>query len=215
MRAAPREGIRPPTLPAQLEPRTLTTLGAHAVIGECRLDASALARTKANSVRFDAVHLVGVALEETELADLRWQDVLCERCNLAMVNWRGAKLTRALVRGCRVTGGKLVEGELDNVRFVDCHLDYASFADTRFRRVVFESCQLREANFHGADLTGTVFAQCDLQGADFAGAKLQGADVSSSSMAGITVGPGEVRGLAVSRQQAADLARLFGLVVRD
>jgi len=215
MRAAPPEPIRPPKLPAQLEPRTLTSLEAHAVIEECRLDASALTRSKASSVRFDGVHLVGVALEESELADLSWQDVLCERCNLAMVNWRGAKLTRALVRSCRMTGGKFVEGDLDNVRFVDCHLDYASFVDTRFRRVAFESCQLREANFHGADLTGAVFAECELEGADFAGAKLQGADVSSSKIAGITVGPGEVRGLSVSRQQAADLARLFGLVVRD
>jgi uncharacterized protein YjbI with pentapeptide repeats len=215
MRAAPSEPIRPPKLAAQLEPRSLTSLEAHAVIEECRLDASALTRSKASSVRFDGVHMMGVTLEESELPDLNWQDVLCERCNLAMVNWRGAKLTRALVRGCRMTGGKLVEGELDNVRFVDCHLDYASFADTRFRRVAFESCQLRETNFHGADLTGTVFSECDLEGADFASAKLQGADVSSSKIAGIAVGPGEVRGLVVSRQQAADLARLFGLIVRD
>jgi uncharacterized protein YjbI with pentapeptide repeats len=215
MRAAPPEPIRPPKLPAQLEPRTLVRLEARAVIEECRLDGSALTRSRASSVRFDSVHLVGVALEESELADLDWQDVLCERCNFAMIRWRGAKLTRALLRGCRMTGGKLVEGELDNVRFVDCHLDYASFADTRFRRVIFESCQLREASFHGADLTGTVFAECDLEGADFAGAKLQSADVSSSNISGITVGPGEVRGLSVSRQQAADLAKLFGLVVRD
>lgn len=213
--AGPPEPIRPPTLPAQLEPRTLTGLAANAVIEECRLDRSALARSKASSVRFDGVHMVGVALDESELANLVWQDVVCERCNLSMVNWRGAKLTRAVVRGCRVTGGKLVEGELESVRVVDCQLDYVSFADTRFRRVVFETCQLREANFRGADLEGTGFVECDLHGADFAGAKLQGADVRTSKLDGVTVGAGEVRGLVVSRQQAADLARLFGLVVRD
>jgi uncharacterized protein YjbI with pentapeptide repeats len=213
--AGPPEPIRPPTLPAQLEPRTLTGLAANAVIEECRLDRSALARSKASSVRFDGVHMVGVALDESELANLVWQDVMCERCNLSMVNWRGAKLTRAVVRGCRVTGGQLVEGELQSVRFVDCHIAYASFADTRFRQVVFESCQLREANFRGADLAGTRFVECELQGADFAGAKLQGADSSSSNLDGITVGAGDVRGLIVSRQQAADLVKLLGLVVRD
>jgi uncharacterized protein YjbI with pentapeptide repeats len=214
MPAAP-EPIRPPTLPAHLEPRTLTSLEVQGVIEECRLDASALTRTKASSVRFDGVHMVGVALDESELPNLTWQDVVCERCNLSMVNWRGGKLNRAVVRGCRLTGGKLVEGQLQSVRFVDCHLDYASFADTRFRHVVFESCKLREVSFRGADLTGTGFVECDLTGADFAGAKLQGADVTSSKLDGITVGAGEVRGLIVSRQQAADLARLFGLVVRD
>jgi hypothetical protein len=44
--------------------------------------------------------------------------------------------------------------------------------------------------------------------------KLHGADASSSSLDGVTVGAGEMRGLIVSRQQAADLARLFGLDVR-
>jgi uncharacterized protein YjbI with pentapeptide repeats len=142
MRTAPPEAIRSPKLPAQLELRTLTSLEAHAVIEECRLDASALTRSKASSVRFDSVHLVGVALDESTLSNLVWQDVVCERCNLSMVNWRGAKLTRAVMRGSRLTGAKLVEGELDNVRFVDCQLEYASFADTRFRNVIFESCQL-------------------------------------------------------------------------
>jgi uncharacterized protein YjbI with pentapeptide repeats len=75
MRAASPEPIRSPKLPAQLESRILTSLEAHAVIEECRLDASALTRSKASSVRFDGVHLVGVALEESELADLSWQDV--------------------------------------------------------------------------------------------------------------------------------------------
>jgi uncharacterized protein YjbI with pentapeptide repeats len=215
MRAVPPEVVNPPTLPAQLEPRTLTSLEAQAVIEECRLEACTLSRTKATPVRFYGVHLVGVALDESELPNLTWQDVICERCNLSMVNWRGARLTRAVVRGCRVTGGKLSEGELDDVRFIDCQLDYASFADTRFRQVVFESCQLRDANFRGADLAGTRFVECDVQRADFAGAKLRGADVSSSNANGITVGAGEVRGLVVSRQQAADLATLFGLVVRD
>jgi uncharacterized protein YjbI with pentapeptide repeats len=209
------EPIRPPTLPAHLEPRTLTRLEANAVIEECRLDRSVLTRSKASSVRFDGVHMVDVALEESELANLTWQDVVSERCNLSMVNWRGAKLTRAVVRGCRVTGGRLLEGELDSVRFVDCQLDYTSFADSRLRRVVFESCQLCEANFHGTNLAGTRFVECNLQKAEFAGAKLHGADVSSSNLDGVTVGAGEVRGLIVSRQQAADLARLFGLVVRD
>src|ERR1700721_3791885 len=104
MRPAPPEVVRPPTLPAKLEPRTLTGLEANAVIEECRLDACTLARSKASSVRFDGVHLVGGALDESELANLTWQDVVCERCSLSMVHWRGAKLTRAVVRGCRLTG---------------------------------------------------------------------------------------------------------------
>ena len=78
-----------------------------------------------------------------------------------------------------------------------------------------KASSVREVSLLRADLTGTAFVECDLKGADFTGAKLQGADVSASNLGGVTVGPSEVRGLVVSRVQATELARLFGLVVRD
>lgn len=215
MRAGPPKALCPPTLPAQLEPRVLTGLDSGSVVEMCRLDACALPGVKAGSVRFDGVHVVGGTLDKSDLANLNWIDVVCERCNLSLITWRGAKLTRAVVRGCRMTGGKLVEGELESVRFIDCHIDYASFAEARLRQVVFESCQLREVDFHGADLAGTSFIECELQGADFSRARLQGADISSSNAGRITVGPMDVRGLVVNRAQASEFAKLFGLVVRD
>lgn len=214
-RAAPAKVVQPPALPEPLEPRVLPRLEAGAVIERCRLDACALTGTKAGSLRFEAVHVSGGRMDGSDLVNLTWTDVLCERCNLSMITWRGARLTRAVVRDCRVTGGKLVESALESVRFVDCHFDYASFADARLRQVVFQSCQLREVDFHGADLAGTVFVECELHGADFSRAKLAGADISASSAGGITVGPADVRGLVVNRAQASEMAKLFGLVVRD
>jgi uncharacterized protein YjbI with pentapeptide repeats len=213
--ATPLKPIRAPELPAHLEIRAFTALDAGVIVEQCRVDGWALAASKSEGVRFDAVHLAACALDETKLTNLRWFDVLCERSTLCMVEWRGAKLTRVLVRGCRVTGAKLAEAELDDVRFVDCQVDYASFAGARLRRVAFESCKLREADFTGADLTGTAFVECDLAGADFSGAKLKGADVSTSQMSGVTVGAGDLKGLVVSREQASALAKLFGLVVKD
>ena len=214
MRRAPPKALRPPTLPAHPEPRVVGRLEPRDVVAACRLDASALAGAKAASVTFDGVQLAGGTLEGSALADLTWLDVACERCDLSMIDWRGAKLTRVVVRGCRVTGGKLVEGTFESVRFVDCHMDYASFADTRFRQVVFESCQLREADFHGADLAGTAFVDCELRAADFGRAKLDGADISASNAAGIPLSPAEVRGLVVSQAQAVELAKLFGVTVK-
>ena len=215
MRPAPPKAIRAPTLPTHPEPRVVAQLDPRAVVAACRLDACSLSAAKAPSATFDGVHLAGGTLDGSQLVDLTWLDVLCERCDLSMIEWRGAKLTRVVVRGCRVTGGKLVEGELESVRFVDCHMDYVSFADTRFRHVSFESCQLREADFHGADLAGTSFVACELRGADFGRAKLAGADISASEAVGITVSPADVGGLVVSPAQAVELAKLFGVVVRE
>ena len=215
MRPPAPKPIRPPELPKELEAGELIDLGARALVEARRLDGPALGQAKASGVRFEGVHVVGGTLEESELVNLTWIDVACERCNLSLIDWRGARLTRVVFRGCRLTGAKLVEGELESVRFVDCQLDYAAFSGTRLRQVAFESCQMREAFFQGGDLGGTVFAECDLEGGDFGGAKLQGADVSSSKLGRVAIGAGDVRGLVVSRAQASELAKLFGIVVRD
>jgi uncharacterized protein YjbI with pentapeptide repeats len=80
---------------------------------------------------------------------------------------------------------------------------------------VFERCRLRDADFGGADLTGTSFVECELHGVDLVGANLNGADVRSSAFRELRLGVRDVRGLIVNREQAAVLAQLFGLVVRD
>jgi uncharacterized protein YjbI with pentapeptide repeats len=206
--------LRPPILPNELEPTEITSL--HGLdLEQCRLDACSLSKKTGEHTHFDGVRVVGGALDETKLAHLTWLDVHCERCNLAMIDWPGAKFLRVEIRDCRLTGAKLIEGELDNVRFAECQLDYASFSGTRFRRVSFEQCRLKEADFSGADLTGTSFIECNLQGIDLTGAKLHGADVSSSSLIEVRVRPEDVRGLVVNREQAAVLSQLFGLVLRD
>lgn len=207
--------LRAPVLPGQLNPRVLGALADGDSIEHCRLDGCSLAEVAATQVRFDAVRLAGGTLGASALGHLRWLDVACERCDLSMIVWPAAKLTRVEVRGCRMTGAKLEEGELESVRFVECHLDYASFAETRFRQVTFESCRLEEVDFRGADLTGTTFVSCELRGADLGRARLQGVDVSASRCPDIRVAAGDVRGLVVNREQAAALATLFGLVVRD
>jgi uncharacterized protein YjbI with pentapeptide repeats len=214
VRSAPK-GIQAPAIPEGIAPRSAAALGRGMVLEACRLEGCALGHAKAAAVRFEGVHIVGGALAESDLVDLTWIDVVCERCDLSMIQWRGARLTRVVFRGCRLTGCKIAEGALESVRFIDSHADFATFSDSRFRCVAFESCQIREGYFHGADLAGTAFVECDLQGADFSRAKLRGADVSTSNAGGIKVGPTDVPGLVVSRPQAATLATLFGLVVRD
>jgi uncharacterized protein YjbI with pentapeptide repeats len=209
-----KKALRAPILSKELEPRALASLDA-AELEQCRLEASDLSNQTGDHVRFDGVRLLGGALASTTLTHLTWLDVLCERCDLSMIEWPGAKLTRVEVRECRITGAKLHEVEFDNVRFVESQLDYASFSGARFRQVSFEGCQLREADFSRADLAGTSFIRCDLKGADLTGAKLHGADVSSSSLSEIRIGAGDVRGLIVNREQATVLSQLFGLVVRD
>ncbi|MCU0685678.1 MAG: pentapeptide repeat-containing protein [Polyangiaceae bacterium] len=211
---APKKALAAPKLPKKLEAHVLTSIDG-ADLEQCCLEGCELSEQAGERVRFEGVKLLGGSLRATKLARLSWLDVLGERCDLSMVEWPGAKLTRVEARACRATGAALAEGELDNVRFVECQLDYASFVGARFRQVTFEACRLKEADFSGADLTGTSFLRCDLQGADFTGSKLLGADVSSSTLSQVRLGAGDARGLVVSREQAVVIAQLFGVVLQD
>jgi uncharacterized protein YjbI with pentapeptide repeats len=206
--------IRAPKIPGGMEPMDVAELDA-LDLDRCRLDACALAKQSGDRIRFDAVRVVGGTMSETKLTRLSWLDVLCERCDLSLIEWPDAQWSRVEFRDCRFAGGKVEGAELDEVRFVECQLDYASFSGTRFRRVAFERCHLREATFALADLAGTAFLECNLLGIDLSGAKLHGADVSTSALSEVRVGASDVRGLVVNREQAAVLSQLFGLVIRD
>ncbi|MGD0677768.1 MAG: pentapeptide repeat-containing protein [Polyangiaceae bacterium] len=215
MRAVPPKPIRAPELPARLECLAPERLESGALIEQCRIEGGAFSGSRCDSIRLEEVHIAACAFDDSKLTNVKWRDVLCERSTFSMIDWRGAAFTRAEVHGCRLTGGKLVEAQLDDVRFIECHFDYGSFIDARLSRVAFESCHLREADFRGADLTGTSFVDCNLERADFSRARLRRADVSRSTVTGMTAGPADVRGLVVSREQACSLAVLFGLIVRD
>ncbi|WP_394832934.1 pentapeptide repeat-containing protein [Pendulispora rubella] len=213
--AAKKKTLRSPILPKDLASQSPDRLDTLDLDGSL-LESCDLANQRGDYIRFDGVRVVGGAMNDTKLTRVSWLDVVCERCTLSMIDWPAAKLTRVEFQGCRMTGGKLGEGELDDVRFAECHLDFASFARARFRQVVFERCRIAEADFNQADLTGTTFIDCELHGADFTRAKLDGADVSRSTLGELRVDARDLRGLVVSREQAAALSRsLLGLVIQD
>jgi uncharacterized protein YjbI with pentapeptide repeats len=208
----PAHKIRPPILSKELAAVEIEHLDG-LELDQCRIEGCAMPRESGERVRFDGVRIVAGVFVETKVELLSWVDVLCERCDLSMIDWPKAKLTRVELQATRATGAKVLQGEFDNVRFVDCQLEYASFPAARFRSVSFERCRLKEADFSGADLSFVMFTACDLDGVDFTRAKLQGADVSASTFREIRVGAGDVRGLVVSREQATALSRLLGLVI--
>jgi uncharacterized protein YjbI with pentapeptide repeats len=206
--------VKAPALEKNLELATLERLDGAEV--ECaRLEGVSLAKTSGERATFEGVVIAGGTFAETRVAEMRWMDVRCERCDISLVEWTAAKLTRVELVDCRMSGARWVGAELEDVRFVSCQLDYAIFSGARFRRVAFEKCRLRDADFGGADLTGTIFSETELQSVDFGAAKLEGADVRTSTLRDVRLTSRDVRGLVVTRDQAAVLAQLFGLVVKD
>jgi uncharacterized protein YjbI with pentapeptide repeats len=86
--------------------------------------------------------------------------------------------------------------------------------DSQISDCRFEACDLREADFQGATLTRVVFRNCDLRNARFPTASFEDVDFRGSHLAGVDIEANALRGTIVDPAQVADIANLFGLIVK-
>ncbi len=143
------------------------------------------------------------------------RDVRFEDCDFASATWERPTLHRTEFVRCRFTGFAAPDALFEDVRFRHCSAKLAHFRFSRFKHTRFEDCDFEEADFQGADLTGVRFVRCNLSRAQFSHTKLKGADLRTSQLEGLRVGPDELPGAIVDHFQAAYLASLLGLDIRD
>ena len=151
----------------------------------------------------------------SRLHGVRCQDTRFEGCDLANATWEQIIARRVEFVACQLLGWNALEAHLQNVRFQACNGQFASFRFARFKQVRFEQCDLRHADFQRADLSGVVFYKCDLSHAQLSGAILKGTDFRSSTIDDMRVGIQELPGAIVDHMQAAYIAGLLGLVIKD
>lgn len=164
-----------------------------------------------------------------------------ERCTFTGCRFAGAELAGASFVDCRFKNCDLSGVRADNVYFCRCDFDGvkalgAVFIDARFAHVTIRQSNFSSANMTGASIEKVQFTGCDLSHsslsewrhkqlfleecvftkANFFKTSLKGLDFTTSQLEGIVVSDeaAELRGAVVSAVQAADLARLLGLVVR-
>ena len=157
-------------------------------------------------------------------------------------NWRfsGCSMPRlgfvdAVFRGCDLSNLDLTGCSLLRCRFEDCKAVGLTLAEAKLRQVTFEQCGMRLANLSGCQCKGAGFFRCDLEGAsmlgcalgkapfdrcrlldcNLCGTALSGIDFTTCDIGGWLQGGGELRGAVVTPVQAAELARLLGVVIKE
>lgn len=156
-----------------------------------------------------------VTLDDSVLYSPSLVDVHLERCSLTNATCERLIARRVEFVGCRLLGLNVTDGHFQNVTFRDCDVQLARFRFSSFDSVIFNECNLTDANFQGADLSGVRFEKCNLSNAEMSQAKLTGTDFRTSTIEGLRVGPKEVVGAVVDHFQAAYMASLLGLIIRD
>jgi uncharacterized protein YjbI with pentapeptide repeats len=198
-----------PTLPADLVPTDLATLG---LTDETRLESLELtgvlpAGTVARSATIEDCRLRG-SLAGARLHDLHLHDCEASHADLANVDLRGSALTRLALRLCRATGAQLVEATIRDVTLTDCRLDFAVLALARLDRVTFRGCDLREASLEEAQLRDVRFEDCDLSRAMLGQAQLQRVELHGCRLDGLR-SIADLRGAAMPWPDIVALAGAF------
>ena len=164
---------------------------------------------------FTGVHCKQGRWGGSRLHGVRCTDTRFEGCDLANATWEQVVAHRAEFITCQLLGWNALEAYLQNVRFQGCNGQFAGFRFATCKLVRFEQCDLRQADFQRADLSGVVFHKCDLRGAQLSGATLKGTDFRGSQIDEMRVGIQELPGAIVDPFQAAYIAGLLGVVIRD
>ncbi|MEU3630251.1 pentapeptide repeat-containing protein [Streptomyces fradiae] len=146
---------------------------------------------RSQRVDFEAVNLHGVEIVGSDLGSARWSD---------------SKLTRVVLKDCRLMGAALVGITLDDVLFESCKLDYATFQKVRVTGpVAFVDCVLNDAVFTDCDVSGTVFSACPMKRTGFGAGRYQDTDLRGNDLSDI-LGAGNLAKARIGHGQQVELA---------
>lgn len=195
------------------------------------------ARAQKEDAELSGLLVQNVTLEGECLAGLTLRDVTFSHCRFPGCDWSGSSFTDATFHICDLSGGNfedtfwlrfaLEDSKAMGVRLHNCRFRQGSFSQTRLFGANLDHGKLREVLFDGADLggcfftqcgfTGVKFQKCDLTQASFVHTPLKNVDLSTCQISGLTLSEdcSELRGAVVDLYQAADLARHFGITIKE
>lgn len=157
---------------------------------------------------FRNCRLTGCDFTRTTLSQVRF-----EHCDLSGVRFDDAGLHQVSFYDCRGLGAYFIGALWDEVTVSDSVFDYANFIRAEWRQ-----CQLsgsfRDAALGELTVKKSVVDDCDFTRSDWSRAKIGGLDFTKAVIEGAVFSLDGLGGVIVSREQAAELARLLGLQIR-
>lgn len=127
--------------------------------------------------------ITGLHSKRTEFEGLNLHGVEITGSDLGAARWSDSKLTRVMLRDCKLMGAALAGLVLDDVLFEDCKFDYATFEKVRATGpVAFVGCAFTEAALTDCDLTDVVFSDCGLKLTEFGAGKYRDMDLRGNDL---------------------------------
>lgn len=209
--------------PPQLELRTLAPASFAEVAADKKRDTLEAMRFERETVTgivrtglalhgclFDHVRFVDCRLPMAQLFDVRFV-----HCDLSLLDLWSAGLNRVEFIACKLQGANLSEAMLRNLLVSETAARFLNLVRARFNSVRFSRSDFRSSLFSDGRQTEMSVEACDFTECDFSRFRSNGVDWRDSTLDGISAGFADFRGARVTVWQAAELARLAGLIVED
>lgn len=168
-------------------------------------------------MRFDTVILENCRLLGAMLDKTSFTDVVFDRCDVSNSSLNESYFNRSLWQSCKYLGANFWQSHLSQITITDCNLQYANFDETIWQDAALAGSDCSQAVFSMCRFKGLTFRDCRFIGTNFFQTALRGIDFEPNILEGIIVSDDahELQGAIVSALQAAELAKLLGLVVKD
>lgn len=182
-----------------------------------------------------AVH--NATLQDADLSDLCFENVLFSHCNFSQTNLSHCAFTNVLFESCALTNCDFSKSRMHQCELRNSQFKGANFSSSRMSHLRIQNSNLRYANFTesqleqceivSSDLADTFFASCTFKQltaseaqftrAEFFRTPLKGIDFTTCALDGISVSETgkELSGAIVNIFQAAELARLFEIIIKE
>lgn len=167
---------------------------------------------KTSSLGWKGCKISGCKINECAFYKASFSDILFENCDLSNCDFSEASFVRVSFIGCKLVGCTFREAYLRHVTLTGCRGDFSDFTSSAIRDCLWEDCALPGSSFAECKLS-TQFIKCTLVDTNFFHTSLQGLDFTTCDLNRIVVSPEDLRGATVTTEQAAGLAKLFGLIV--
>ncbi len=208
--------VLPPDVPQDLDSSAdlLDKLNRDERVEECVFTGQSFAGEDVKGLDVHRCRFVKCDFSECSMEMAGFRDTVFEACDFSNCDFSKAAFQKTLFQGCKLMGADFIDVSLRHVRFLDVSGGYVNFADSKLQDVIFEKSKLPNAAFSRCKLSAS-FDACELTQSLFQQTPLKDIDLRTCGLQGLQVSLPDLKGAIVTTLQAADLAVLLGLVVKE
>lgn len=173
-----------------------------------------------SNLDIECLHLDGCCFKNVFFEDCRFPmidmiDTVFENCEVLNLQFSEGAIHRIHFTHCRLMGIEILDSTLKNVTFTECNARYANLSGNQIKQTQFIKSDLSSSSFIQCGYTKTVYDHCKLKESEFYNTSLSGMDLSTSDIEGIGVSQNMLAGAIVNEEQALQLVRLLGIVIKE